>query len=131
MSAGDLGSNAAKNDNHVLDEAQGPSASRGRPGDPLPESARPDTAGSSWEGRVADSGRGEVWQRPDRPPNSHADADTVRIMDADSRYPHGYVRFYNEHGQPVDLNGKPGGPADTHIPIRPDGSYDVPQGWNP
>jgi hypothetical protein len=43
------------------------------------------------------------------------------------------VRFYNEHGQPVTVEGKPGGRTDpaTHIPIRPDGTYDVPRGWNP
>jgi hypothetical protein len=134
MSAGDLASNAANNDNRVLDDAQGPAAPRPRPGDPLPESARPDTAGSDWTGRVANNGKGEVWQRPENvnaPPGTPRDANSVRIMEPDSRYSDGYVRFYNEHGQPIRLDGKPGDEADTHIPIRPDGSYDVPQGWNP
>lgn len=136
MSAGDLGRDAAQNHNEVLDEAQGPSASRPTPGDPLPESSRPDTAGPDWEGRVADNGKGEVWQKPenvDSPPGTPSNANTVRIADADARYPHGYVRFYNEHGQPIRLDGRPGGRTDpaTHIPIRPDGSYDVPRGWNP
>jgi hypothetical protein len=136
MSAGDLGSNAAKNDNHVLDEAQGPSSARPKPGDPLPESARPDTAGRGWEGRVADNGRGEVWQNPENinaPPGTPANANSLRIMEPDAQNPNGYVRFYNEHGQPVTVEGKPGGRTDpaTHIPIRPDGTYDVPRGWNP
>jgi hypothetical protein len=54
-------------------------------------------------------------------------------MEPDAQNPNGYVRFYNEHGQPVTVEGKPGGRTDpaTHIPIRPDGTYDVPRGWNP
>jgi hypothetical protein len=46
-----------------------------------------------------------------------------------AQYPNGYVRFYNEHGQPVGLNGKPGPNSATHIPIAPDGTYPLPQGW--
>ncbi|MEO7062094.1 MAG: hypothetical protein ABI083_20445 [Lapillicoccus sp.] len=136
MSGGDLAHNASQNDNHVLDEAQGPSASQPKPGDPLPEANRPDTAGSDWKGRVADNGKGEVWQRPDgvdAPKGSPKDANEVRIMDGNATYPDGYVRFYNEYGQPIRLDGKPGGSSDplTHIPVRPDGTYDIPQGWNP
>ena len=134
MSAGDLASNAANNDNQVLDEAQGPSASEPRPGDPIPESARPDTAGGNWEGRVANNGKGEVWQSPENvnpPPGTPVNANSVRIAEGNADYPDGYVRFYNERGQPLTLDGKPGSQAETHIPIRPDGSYDVPQGWNP
>lgn len=136
MGAGDLGQNASQNDNHVLSDATGPSASQPKPGDPLPQANRPDTAGSDWEGRVADNGKGEVWQRPDSvnaPKGSPKDANEVRVMEAKDGYPDGYVRFYNEHGQPIRLDGKPGGSTDplTHIPIRPDGTYDIPQGWNP
>jgi hypothetical protein len=36
---------------------------------------------------------------------------------------------YNECGQPIDLNGKPGSNAVTHIPREPDGSYPRPEGW--
>ena len=64
MSAANLADHATNNDNQVLDQAQGPSASQPRPGDPLPESARPDTAGVGWQGRVADNAKGEVWQAP-------------------------------------------------------------------
>lgn len=78
-----------------------------------------------WESRTADNGKGTVYQRP----GATGNADSIRIMDQSSRYPHGYVRFYNEHGQPVDLSGKPGPRPDTHIPRNPDGSYPVPEGW--
>ncbi len=39
--------------------------------------------------------------------------------------------YYNEHGQPVDLDGKPGGKLETHIPMNSDGSYPTPKGWKP
>jgi len=42
------------------------------------------------------------------------------------------LRWYcNEHGQPVDLDGKPGGKPETHIPMNSDGSYPTPKGWKP
>lgn len=133
-----LGQHAAQNDQRVLQEAH-PSSSGGSgtsPGDPLPSGDRPGTAGGSWEGRVADNGKGQVWQDPAKanaPKGQPKDANEVRIMDpeADPRYPDGYVRFYNEKGQALTLDGKPGPPADTHIPRNPDGSYPVPTGWNP
>src|SRR5690606_19310561 len=97
-----LGDHAAQQDNRLLNEVHGPSAGgRGSPGDPLPDSMRPDVAGSTWKGRVADSGRGQVWQAPERldaPKGTPKDADSVRIMDPDDRYPYGYVRFYNSYG---------------------------------
>lgn len=30
------------------------------------------------------------------------------------QYPNGYVRFYNESGQPVTVEGRPGTDAETH-----------------
>lgn len=78
-----------------------------------------------WTTRVADNNKGQVWQQP----GSTGNANSVRVMEATERYPNGYVRFYNEHGQPVGLNGKPGPRPDTHIPRAPDGSYAVPEGW--
>lgn len=87
---------------------------------------RPPNVPPSWGHRTADSGKGVVWQRP----GATGNADTVRVMRATQRYPHGYVRFYNAHGQPIGLNGKPGSRADTHIPIAADGTYNMPQGWN-
>jgi hypothetical protein len=46
----------------------------------------------------------------------------------DERYKYGSVRFYNNEGggQPVDINGKPGGKAETHFPIDKDGNYKIP-----
>jgi hypothetical protein len=87
-------------------------------------------------GRVSDNGKGEVWQKPENvnaPPGTPKNANSVRIMDGTERYPDGYVRFYNEHGQPLKLDGKPGAnnSPDTHVPVRPDGTYDIPAGWNP
>lgn len=87
--------------------------------------ANPPGVRDGWQARQADNGKGTTYQDP----NADGNADMVRVMDPTERYTHGYVRFYNEHGQPVGLNGKPGPKPDTHIPIRPDGSYPVPKGW--
>lgn len=89
--------------------------------------ARPDYVPKDWEVRRARNGKGWTWQRPGAKDN----ADSVRIMEPDARYPNGYARIYNEHGQPIDLNGKPSGKGQTHIPLRPDGTFDLPKGWNP
>lgn len=78
-----------------------------------------------WTSRVADNGNGTVWQAP----GSTGNANTLRVMGPDGRYPNGYVRFYNEHGQPIGLDGKPGLRSDTHIPRGPDGWYELPEGW--
>lgn len=127
----DLANNALQNHNTVLNEADGAGP---RPGDSLPDSSRPGSAGGDWEGRVANNGKGEVWQDPasaNASGGSSSNANTFRSADPEPDYPDGYVRFYNEHGQPVGLDGKPGSNAQTHIPKNPDGSYPVPQGWNP
>jgi hypothetical protein len=127
----DLAHHASQNNNVVLNEASG---SAPRPGDPLPSSSRPSSAGSSWEGRVANNGRGQVWQDPasaNAPKGSPANANSFRSADPEPDYPNGYVRFYNEDGQPLRLDGRPGSNADTHIPKNPDGSYPVPEGWSP
>ncbi|MEU8242045.1 putative T7SS-secreted protein [Actinoplanes missouriensis] len=100
-------------------------------GDAASSGAADSTAGSpagvkpGWSSRPADNGHGTVYQKP----GSAGNADMVRVMEPTPRYPDGYVRFYNQHGQPVGLDGKPGPNSATHIPIRPDGSYPVPQGW--
>jgi hypothetical protein len=68
---------------------------------------------SGWTARIADNGKGVVFQRP----AAIGNADMIRVMDATEKYPYGYVRIYNSTGQPVDISGKPGPPASTHISI--------------
>jgi hypothetical protein len=46
-----------------------------------------------------------------------SDAYTIRIMDATPEYPAGYLRYYDEYGDPVDFNGKPGTPETTHFDL--------------
>jgi len=64
-----------------------------------------------WVGRTADNGQGIVFQEP----GAAGNADSIRIMDPTAQYPDGYVRYYNDQGQPLDVNGKPGPPSATHI----------------
>lgn len=114
---------------------------RGRPGTvttALPDGAggpraasrasrgRPVGVPATWPARPARTGKGRVWQRP----GAEKDADSVRVMDPTERYPNGYAKFYNEHNQPIGRNGKPGSRAETHIPVRDDGTFDLPQGWH-
>jgi hypothetical protein len=89
---------------------------------PMPPGVKP-----GWPSRPADRGSGTVYQKP----NSPGDSNSVRIMEpgSDPRYPNGYVKFTNEHNQPINLDGKPGPRAETHIPRNPDGSYPIPEGW--
>jgi hypothetical protein len=75
-----------------------------------------------WAPRVADNGRGIVYQRP----GATGNADMIRIMDPTSKYPNGYVRYYNEYGQPLDVFGKPGPASATHIPQDYQGPW---PGW--
>lgn len=91
----------------------------------LPQAGPPHNVPNGWVSSPVRNGRGEMWQKP----GSSGNADSMRIMDPTARYPNGYVRYYNEHGQPIDLNGKPGPNPETHIPIKPDGSFPVPTGW--
>ena len=131
-----LADHVAQNNNRLLNEVDGPSVGghRGNAGDPLPDSMRPDTAGANWKGRLSDNGKGEVWQSPDKiapGPGKPQNGDVLRILDPDDRYPYGCVRFYNSDGQPLRPDGRTGSNAETHIAIRPDGTFDAPKGWNP
>ena len=97
------------------------------------ETLAPEVAGKTvpevmkgWTKRTADNGKGTVWQEP----GATGNANSVRVMGPNVRYPDGYVRFYNEHGQPIGRDGKPGSNAATHIPRRVDGTYPIPKGWH-
>ncbi|MFD0417145.1 polymorphic toxin-type HINT domain-containing protein [Streptomyces sp. NPDC127108] len=86
---------------------------------------RPAGVGDDWVARAADNGKGSVWQKP----GSTGNSDMLRVMNPTGRYPNGYVRFTNKHGQPIGVDGKPGSKAETHIPMNPDGTYPLPVGW--
>lgn len=93
---------------------------------PAAQRSRPPGVPRSWRGSPADNGKGRVWRRP----GSRGNADTLRTMEPTERYPYGYIRFYNQFGQPIGLDGRPGPRSETHIPVRQDGTYDIPQGWH-
>jgi RHS repeat-associated protein len=59
----------------------------------------------------AANGKGVVY----RPSGSGSNANSVRVMQPTARNPSGYVRVYNQGGQPINVaTGKPGPPATTH-----------------
>jgi hypothetical protein len=99
----------------------------GRKGKPKGPPPPPSGVPPGWVARPADNGMGTVYQQPGAVGNS----DSIRIMEpgANPQYPNGYVRFTNEHNQPINLDGKPGTRAETHIPRNPDGSFPIPKGW--
>ncbi len=77
---------------------------------------------AGWEKRSADNSRGVIYQKPE----SIGNGDSIRIMQPTARYPLGYFRYYNNLGQPLDVNGQPGSPAATHIPLDSVGPW---PGW--
>jgi RHS repeat-associated protein len=88
---------AAPIQSHVINTSQGPVA--------IP---------SDYGSRPADNGKGTVYQAPGATDN----ADMIRVMDPTTRYPTGYVVIHNSQGQPVTIDGKPGSPPETHLPIE-------------
>ncbi|MFC9967073.1 hypothetical protein [Nocardia ignorata] len=85
---------------------------------------RPDNVPEGWVSKQA-RGDGVIWQKP----GSVGDADTIRVMAPTDRYPNGYVKFTNSHGQPLKLDGKPGSKAETHFDLNADGTFTLPKGW--
>jgi hypothetical protein len=75
-----------------------------------------------WVGRTADNGQGIVFQEP----GAAGNADSIRIMDPTTQYSDGYVRYYNDQGQPLDVNGNPGPASATHISQTYQGPW---SGW--
>ena len=72
-------------------------------------------------GRIADNENGLVYQDPDFVGVDNSNS--IRVMGQYPEnnpyyelYPNGYTVQYNEFNQPLTINGKPGLPADTHIP---------------
>lgn len=112
----------AAGDDHVSPMNTSESSGTGGAG---PPSETPPGVKQGWSSRTADNGKGTVYQEPGSAGNSNV----VRDMEPTSQYPNGYVRFYNDHGQPVGLDGKPGPNSATHIPKAADGTYPVPEGW--
>lgn len=68
---------------------------------------------SDWVARVADNGKGIVYQEV----GAEGNANSIRIMEPTAEYPMGYLRYYNNYGQPLDINGQPGDLASTYIPL--------------
>ena len=67
----------------------------------------------SWSSQTANNGQGIIFQDPGATGNDNS----IRIMDPTSRYPDGYLRYYNAYGQPLDALGNPGSQAATHLPL--------------
>lgn len=80
-----------------------------------------------WEGRVADNGRGLVFQDPAF--IGKGDASSIRIMDPNRLNPHGYIKFTDSNGYALNVNGTPVSPnsAAAHIPLNYKGQ--VPALW--
>ena len=81
---------------------------------------------SDWVKTPAEKNNGWVYEAPD--------GRTERVMEpgASKRYPNGYVVFRSSKNQPLNLGGKPnGGVHDLHIVRNPNGSFPIPEGWNP
>jgi hypothetical protein len=76
---------------------------------------------SNYMPRRANGGKGWVFQEP----GAGANRGAITAMESDANpilYPNGYARKFNwqDGGQPLDLNGKPGSRSDTHFGFGPE-----------
>jgi hypothetical protein len=77
----------------------------------------------------ARTGKGIVLRRPGTTGNPN----TIRVMGKTDRYPDGYLRYYNEEGQPINpRTGKSGTQEETHIEPDYNGPFkNFPKGSTP
>jgi RHS repeat-associated protein len=76
-----------------------------------------------WVSRTANNGKGIVFQDPKSIGTGNGNQNMIRIMEPTAQNPNGYVRVYNQYGQPVGYNSLPGPNADTHIPEEEPGPF--------
>ncbi|HEX6454136.1 MAG TPA: hypothetical protein VF060_32325, partial [Trebonia sp.] len=77
----------------------------------------------NWVSRTANNGKGIVFQDPNSIGVGNGDQNEIRIMEPTTQYQQGYVRVYNQYGQAVDYNLKPGPNPATHIPEEEQGPF--------
>jgi hypothetical protein len=68
---------------------------------------------SGWISYPATNGKGMVYQDPKS--LGLRNQNTIRVMEGTSQYPNGYIRIYNQNGQPVNQFNRPGSPSETHL----------------
>ncbi|WP_456824112.1 putative T7SS-secreted protein [Cellulomonas sp. P5_E12] len=127
--AGSLMQHAAEEPVSALDrlpEGEPLTNARGHIGAPDPDP--PTGAKPGWIKFRAANGQGWVWQDRDAF-NAGGNAWQFRHMDPTDRYPTGYVRMTNGNQQPLGLDGKPGTPAESHLPVDSRGTYPLPENW--
>lgn len=94
---------------------------------------RPAGVPEGWASQPTRTGNGRFWSTPGQSLDDNRNSVRVMPPGYDSRYPHGYARYYNGEGAGQALNaaGKPGTLPETHLSPNPDGSFTPPLGWNP
>lgn len=70
---------------------------------------------ANWVFREANNKKGIIFQDPYSVDKGNGDENSIRIAEPDLQNPNGYFRVYNNRGQPMDVNAKPGGKTGTHF----------------